>query len=664
MSVSQSPLVTAIVSTYASEAFIEGCLANLVGQSIFNRMEILVVDAASPEDEGRIVRRFQENYPNIRYIRTSERIGIYHAWNIGVREAKGKYLTNANTDDRRHPGCTEKLVLALEKHPESVLAYSDILITHEKNSEFGRADVVDTARWLDYDHVNLMRRCEVGPMPVWRACLHDELGLFDERYFGAGDYEFWLRASERHPFIHVKEPLGLYLRYDNNLETRNMQRKLNEEYLVKSTYIQRFIDYGLSLQEVARLLQFHAKVVTDMVAVLGEGIDRDELNRFEYHYYSCALMLAMSGRKDDAVSMLEDWLRNINTSKNIGHLLYALILQGRTSHTSAHPSKSRVSFVVFDDAHPELLGRTMSSLLEQDHHNWEIILISDDPFVIENRLSSLTTYPHLGKNFKALPAEKKKCVQLTEKCGEGDRDFFQVLPDILNNSLAEYVCVLHAGEVLSPNYISDAAESLDTNGDAGWVSPKVLFFGMYAFPAFGTDFRLGQALAEPPSAGASLFRKEAWLQAEDGEHFFSGFEKWGLWVRLALAGWKGLSLRGFGVVRNMIHGEDLLGRRQETLCNIVAENPEWYHRDSSGAVIIKKRDVHRFDLAPSSEDRLEVVRSMKSDLREQVGSGRLRLAKYFLRNKNITKAREQLKNILADEPENTEAKRLWESCSS
>jgi glycosyltransferase involved in cell wall biosynthesis len=663
MSDDRSPLVTAIVSTYASEEFIEGCLANLVRQSIFDRMEILVVDAASPEDEGRIVRRFQENYPNIRYIRTSERIGIYHAWNIGVREAKGKYLTNANTDDRRHPGCTEKLVLALEEHPESVLAYSDILITHEKNSEFDRADVVDTARWLDYDHVNLMRRCEVGPMPVWRACLHDELGLFDERYFGAGDYEFWLRASERHSFIHVKEPLGLYLRYDNNLETRNMVRKLNEEYLAKSTYIQRFMGSDLSSQESARLLAVHSQAVTDMVNIGDQEIGRDDLNRFEYHYYACALLLAMNGRKDDAVSMLEDWLRNINTSKNIGHLLYALILQGRTSHTSSHPSKSRVSFVVFDDAHPELLGRTMSSLLEQEHHNWELTLISDDPQVFENRLSSLTTYPHLGKNLEALPAEKKKCVQLTERCGAGDRDFFQLVPDILNNSLAEYVCVLHAGEVLSPNYISDAAASLDTHSDAGWVSPKVLFFGTYAFPAFGTDFSLAQALAEPPSPGASLFRKEAWIQAEADEHCFSGFEKWGLWLGFALAGWNAISLPGFGVVRNMIHGENLLDRRQKTLRRMIAVHSHWYHRDSSGAIHINKKDVHRFESAPGREARLEVVRSMERDSREQAGSGRLRLAGHYLQKKNVAKAREQLERILCDDPDNTEAKKLLESCS-
>ncbi len=656
MPYNDSTLVTAIVSTYASERFIEGCLVNLAAQSIFDRMEVIVIDAASPEDEGSIVKTFQDKYSNIRYIRTPERIGIYPAWNIGVREARGKYLTNANTDDRRHPQCTEKLVMALEENPEAVLAYSDILITNEENSEFGKAEVVDTSNWLDHDHLNLLRRCEVGPMPVWRASLHDELGMFDERYIGAGDYEFWLRSSEEHSFIHVDEPLGLYLRYDNNLETRNMQRKINEEYLTKSTYIQRFMDSGISPQEAVRLLQFHSKAVTDTVAAMGDGIGCDELNRFEYHYYACALMLAMNNRKDDAVSMLEDWLRNVNTSKNIAHLLYALILKRSFSGTS----ESRVAFFVIDDAHPELLGRTLSSLLDQDHQNWELTLISDDPGIFENRISSLTTYPRLGESFGALPEDKRK-LEILPHVETGSTGLYSLLLDVLSRSVADYLCILHAGEVLSPDYVSEAALMLDSNSRAGWISPKSLFFGTYAFTAFGTEFSLKSALCEPPSAGASLFRNEAKLQVQVDEHDLSDFEKWGLWIKMALAGWKGLALNEFAIVRNMVHGENLMERKQKALRRIVADYSGFYHRDPVGNMTLNDQEIQRVESAPNSKERMEIVRAMKCNNQES-DSGRLRLANHFLRKNNFAKAREQLENILSEDPDNMEARKLLESC--
>ena len=63
-----TPLVTAFVSTYASENFMRGCLEDLLNQTLGKRLEIIVIDSGSPEREGDIVREYQKNHPNIRYI--------------------------------------------------------------------------------------------------------------------------------------------------------------------------------------------------------------------------------------------------------------------------------------------------------------------------------------------------------------------------------------------------------------------------------------------------------------------------------------------------------------------------------------------------------------------------------------------------------------------
>ena len=106
-SASETPLVSAIVSTYNAERFIRGCLEDLEAQTIADRLEIVVIDSGSPQNEGTIVREFQQRYDNILYIRTAQREGLYAAWNRGIQAARGKYITNANTDDR-HEASIEK----------------------------------------------------------------------------------------------------------------------------------------------------------------------------------------------------------------------------------------------------------------------------------------------------------------------------------------------------------------------------------------------------------------------------------------------------------------------------------------------------------------------------------------------------------------------------
>jgi glycosyltransferase involved in cell wall biosynthesis len=92
--------VSAIVAAYNSERFIEGCLPDLEAQTIADRLEIIVVDSASEQNEDAVVRQWQELFANVRYIRTLERVSFYAALNRGIRLAGGVYLTTPNTDDR------------------------------------------------------------------------------------------------------------------------------------------------------------------------------------------------------------------------------------------------------------------------------------------------------------------------------------------------------------------------------------------------------------------------------------------------------------------------------------------------------------------------------------------------------------------------------------
>lgn len=215
------PLVTAIVSTYNSERFIAGCLEDLEAQTIADRLEILVIDAASPQREAEIVRELQKRHDNIRYVRTDERETLYASWNRAIGLARGKYLTNANTDDRHRPDALEILAGSLEAKPEAALAYADVAVTFRENATFQTFRPTMFLRLPDFERRRLFKVSFVGPQPLWRRELHARYGLFDPTLVVAGDYEWWLRLAVEETFVHVPEVLSLYLASPSSIEHRN-----------------------------------------------------------------------------------------------------------------------------------------------------------------------------------------------------------------------------------------------------------------------------------------------------------------------------------------------------------------------------------------------------------------------------------------------------------
>jgi len=224
---SGQPLVSAIVSTYNDERFIRGCMESLTRQTIADLMEIIVVVSGSTEREVHIVREFEERAGNITCLRTAQREGLYTAWNRAIRLARGRYVANHNTDDRLHPLAYERMASALEAFPDVALVYCDCLQTQGENETFESTSSREPYQTTqDHCLYDLLRFCYIGPFPMWRRSLHDELGGFDEDFVSGADYEFWLRVAARHKLMRVRETLGLFLNRDSSLS--HLQRGYDE----------------------------------------------------------------------------------------------------------------------------------------------------------------------------------------------------------------------------------------------------------------------------------------------------------------------------------------------------------------------------------------------------------------------------------------------------
>lgn len=226
------PLVTAIVSTYNAERFMRGCMEDLAAQTLFKNIEVLVIDSGSTQGESSICAEFSREHPQIRVIRT-EREPLYAAWNRAIPLARGKYLTNANTDDRHRPDFMEKMVAALDSHADIALVYADQLISHTENETFEECERrgARLRRWPEYTPTDLMLRCITGSQPMWRKSLHEALGLFNTTYRIAADYDMWLRFASQYQLKRVEGPLGVFFDSPDTISGTNNRFPMNSEYL-------------------------------------------------------------------------------------------------------------------------------------------------------------------------------------------------------------------------------------------------------------------------------------------------------------------------------------------------------------------------------------------------------------------------------------------------
>lgn len=239
------PVLTLITSVFNGKKYIEEFLKNTVEQVGFEFYELILIDCASPGGEKQIIDKYMEKFKNIRYIYLEKDPGLYEAWNIGVRESRGKYLSNANLDDRKSVAYysilldrimttdndfISSLFWTCRTLPELDLKDWPVIWYKNANIKIGFFD------FIKLEEGNVLDQCLAGPFPVWRKSLHEEFGYFKEKEYGpSADFEFWLRTVNGGACGEFyKVPLGYYFKDPNSYARRdNNAREFNKKILKK-----------------------------------------------------------------------------------------------------------------------------------------------------------------------------------------------------------------------------------------------------------------------------------------------------------------------------------------------------------------------------------------------------------------------------------------------
>ncbi|WP_051530390.1 glycosyltransferase family 2 protein [Halomonas halodenitrificans] len=112
-----APEVTVIVPAFKAASTLPTALRSLAAQRGV-RLEVIVVDDASPDNTAAVAEAFAASDARFRLIRQPSNQGAYAARNRGLAEARGEFITVHDSDDWSHPDKLATQLAGLEAHPE------------------------------------------------------------------------------------------------------------------------------------------------------------------------------------------------------------------------------------------------------------------------------------------------------------------------------------------------------------------------------------------------------------------------------------------------------------------------------------------------------------------------------------------------------------------
>ena len=124
----ESPLVSIIILNYNAGELLLNCVDSLK-KSTYTNLEILIVDNISSDNSQ---KKCKEKFPDIKLIQNNENLGYCGGNNVGINEAKGKFIVILNPDTIIEPNCIDELISAYNKFGNA-LYQPKILSLNEKD---------------------------------------------------------------------------------------------------------------------------------------------------------------------------------------------------------------------------------------------------------------------------------------------------------------------------------------------------------------------------------------------------------------------------------------------------------------------------------------------------------------------------------------------------
>ena len=252
-------LVSVIIPVHNAAATLGQQLKALKEQEFDGNWEIVAVDNQSTDDSATVIRQYQQQMPQLRFVQATDKQTAAYARNVGARAAKGDVFLFCDADDVVAPGWLAALADALEQH-DFVAGTMDVELLNE--SKVWRPD---PCNWATRRNLGFLPFSGGALLGLSREAFERVGGFNEEAPIGEDVELSWRLQLHGYPL----HPVPAALIHVRSRETRQAMWKQHVRYGEAHVYLYtQFASSGMPRSSVKKAVHNYWGLISRMPHLL------------------------------------------------------------------------------------------------------------------------------------------------------------------------------------------------------------------------------------------------------------------------------------------------------------------------------------------------------------------------------------------------------------
>lgn len=221
-----------ITPSFNQAKYLEQTIKSVVSQKV--DLEYHIIDGGSTDGSIDIIKKYAKEYPFITWQSQKDK-GQTDALNQGLKKCKGDIIAYLNSDDYYFPDSLSKVEKYFSTHPNKLWLVGNCKVSDPKlRWTFFLKHIwpIETHPWFlkVFNTIN-------QPSVFLRKELVQKVGIFDENFNYAFDYDYWLRClAVTNTPGRIKENLSVFRIQSESKGNTSYTKQFSEDLKVIKNY--------------------------------------------------------------------------------------------------------------------------------------------------------------------------------------------------------------------------------------------------------------------------------------------------------------------------------------------------------------------------------------------------------------------------------------------